>query len=306
MRFKSILACAALAPAPIAASQPLRLQPSSPWVVDYAENSCRLIRKFGSGDAEATLIFESEGPGQLDMLVLGKPLKTGEEEVTARFLPVQQEPYKGMSVESKDKDTQAGALFNYVQLLPDAARAAFKAKREQLRAHPHDRPPPLDLAEERERKAQRQEFAAKATAIEVNARRGHPIVLETGSMGKAIKSFDECLTSSLKAWGIDPALEDKIVRPVWLQNRTGFIGPNDYPPAMLVRGQQSDVKVRVLVDASGRVTKCTALSYFKFPEFMQLVCNRISSMAKFAPAELADGTKVPSYYAVHIMFRIGP
>ena len=73
---------------------------------------------------------------------------------------------------------------------------------------------------------------------------------------------------------------------------------------MLDQGQESEVKTRVLVDASGRVTKCTPLSYFNLPQFTQLVCDKITRNGKFAPAELADGTKVPSYYTVHINFRI--
>jgi hypothetical protein len=73
---------------------------------------------------------------------------------------------------------------------------------------------------------------------------------------------------------------------------------------MLDDSQQSDVKARVLVDASGKVTKCTSLSHFKLPEFNQIVCDKITKAGKFEPAELADGTKVPSYYTVAIHFRI--
>jgi protein TonB len=73
---------------------------------------------------------------------------------------------------------------------------------------------------------------------------------------------------------------------------------------MLKSGEQSDVKVRLLVDASGRVTKCTSLSHFKAPEFNQVVCANFTKRARFEPAELADGTKVPSYYATQIHWRI--
>jgi hypothetical protein len=57
MRIGSILACACAAPLLVAAAQPVRLQPSSQWVVDYAENSCRLIRNFGDGKSKAKLAF---------------------------------------------------------------------------------------------------------------------------------------------------------------------------------------------------------------------------------------------------------
>jgi TonB family protein len=240
----------------------------------------------------------------MDMLVLGKPLRTDEEQVPARFVPVQTKPDKGLNVKSTDKG-EPGIYFGQIGLLPEEARTKLEARTAERKAHPHDRPPPLDLAKEHERKALRRAFADKVTEIEIDPRPGHPVFLETGSLGAAIKMLDQCSLDSLKDWGADPALEDKIVRPVWLQNRDRLISADDYPRDMLIQGQQSDVKVRVLVDASGRVTKCTTLSHFKFPEFNQLVCNRITRNAKFAPAELADGTKVASYYTVHIDFRIG-
>jgi hypothetical protein len=64
------------------------------------------------------------------------------------------------------------------------------------------------------------------------------------------------------------------------------------------------VKIRVLVDATGRVTKCTSISHFKEPEFNKITCDRFTARARFQPAELADGTKVPSYYVNKVVFRI--
>jgi len=72
MRTSGLLSCLAVAPSLIAAAEPVRLQPSSPWVVDYAENSCRLIRDFGEGKDKTKLAFESESPGEVDMLAIGR------------------------------------------------------------------------------------------------------------------------------------------------------------------------------------------------------------------------------------------
>lgn len=60
----------------------------------------------------------------------------------------------------------------------------------------------------------------------------------------------------------------------------------------------------MLVDATGRVTKCTALSHFTEAEFNEITCGIVARRASFAPAELADGTKVPSYYVNRVIFRI--
>jgi TonB family protein len=84
-----------------------------------------------------------------------------------------------------------------------------------------------------------------------------------------------------------------------------WFSPDDYPKDMLAQGQESVVKVRVLVDATGRVTKCTTISHFNAPEFDRITCAKFVQRVHFKPAELADGTKVPSYYVNKVIFRIG-
>ncbi|MCY7339109.1 MAG: energy transducer TonB [Sphingomonas bacterium] len=64
------------------------------------------------------------------------------------------------------------------------------------------------------------------------------------------------------------------------------------------------VEARLLVDASGKVTKCTSLTHVDAPAFEKAVCGAFSTRAKFAPAELADGTKVPSYYTITTRFVV--
>ena len=130
------------------------------------------------------------------------------------------------------------------------------------------------------------------------------MILETGSLGEAIRLFDKCSRDSLRDWGVDPDLEDKIVRPVWTPNIANWFSASDYPSEMVMQGVQSEVKFRLLVDASGRVTKCTSLTHFSQPEFAQVVCDRIMKRARFEPAELADGTKVPSYYVNRVVFKM--
>jgi hypothetical protein len=302
MRFVVWLACAAVAPLLMAAVQPVRLQPSSRWVVDYAENSCRLARTFGDGDHRVILNFESEVPDQVDMFVMGKPLGSDSVEVPGTFLPVQGKPMMGHTAQSADGPV---VLWSHVQLLPEDLVEKLKKKAEEGRSKPGVRPPPLDLAEEAGLKAQRQAFAASATELEVGTRRSRPVILETGSLGAAFKAFDECTRTSLRDWGVDPDIENKIVRPAWSPNVLKWFSSNDYPPSMALQGQESVVKVRLLVDATGKVTKCTSLSHFKEPSFKDVVCAKFMKRAHFEPAELADGTKVPSFYTNHIIFLMG-
>jgi hypothetical protein len=285
----------------IGAGAPARLQPSSQWIVDYADNSCRMVRSFGEGDSKVIMLLESASPGDVDLVLTGKPLKSEREEIVLKFLPHQEPTSKGRPVTAKG---QPGILFSNLELLPPDEAAKMAAARAERIAKPNVRPPATDLADRLERRSKEAEFAETATEMELGTRPGRPVILETGELGKPMKAFDQCSRDSLRDWGVDPDLEDKIVRPVWLANNGRWISGDDYPAKMLDEGQQSEVKVRLLVDAAGRVTKCTSLSHFRLPEFNKLVCDKITSNAKFAPAELADGTKVPSYYTVHIVFRI--
>jgi TonB-like protein len=302
MRFGSFITCLVAAPMLIAAGKPVRLEPSSQWILDYAENSCRLVRSFGEGNSKIFLQLESDSPDDLDMVLIGKPLASEQEEISANFLPHPEAAAKGRPVTSKG---EPAILFSTVRLLPANEAAKVEATLAERKAHPDVRPAANNLADEVVRRTKRQEFADTANELQVNSRPGRTVILETGPLGKPIQAFDKCNRDSLRDWGVDPNLEDKIVRPVWLVNRQNLIRSEDYPTKMLDEGQQSDVNVRVLVDASGRVTKCTSLSHFNLPQFNQLVCDKITTAAKFEPAELADGTKVPSYYTVRINFRIG-
>ena len=302
MRFGPIIACAAITPLLVAAAQPVRLQPAGPWNVDYADNSCRLLRTFGEGKTVTTFGLESVSPDQMDLLVAGKPLRTSADRVSARFLPVGSKAFDGMVVETVGGDP--AILWSDIPMMPESGLAQLERERTERRRNPGIRPPPTSVAEQALRGAQRQQFAASVTELEIQTSRQRPVVLETGSLGRAIAAFDKCSRDSLEDWGIDLAIEDQIVRPVWAPNPSSWLSSNDYPIEMVRNGQQSDVTLRLLVDATGKITKCTSLSHFAEKEFNRISCEKVSQRARLEPAELADGTKVPSYYTFRIKFRI--
>jgi Gram-negative bacterial TonB protein C-terminal len=304
MRIRGFIAAAAIMPSLASAATPLRLAPTTPWVLDYAANSCRLIRHFGEGKDATVFALESEAPGAVDMLVAGRPTATFMNQVPAKFLPLQNKPMLGFPAHSTENGGPV-ILWSAVILLPDDDAAAEARKQKQREAHPEIRPTPVSVAEQAATKAQREAFAANTTAIEIDERVGRPVILETGSLGDPIKAFDECSRNSLRDWGVDPDLEDKIVRPVWAPKPWAWFSATDYPMDLVMKGEESVVKVRVLVDATGRVTKCTSLSHFKEPAFNKITCDKFTARAHFEPAELADGTTVPSYYVNKVTFRIG-
>lgn len=304
VRLQALIAAVAVLPSLASAAAPVHIAPSSPWVVDYAENSCRLIRHFGEGSDATILAFESEAPGMLDMMIVSKRVATSDEEAPARFLPLQSKPMTGKAAYTTDAKAVPVLLFSGVRLSSNERIAELEKKQEERRAHAGVRPPAASLAERAADKADTQAFEAATTAIEIDPRRNHAVILETGSLGEPFKKLDECLRDSLRSWGVDPDVEEKIVRHVWAPSVAAWFSPDDYPRDMLMDRKESVVKVRVLVDATGRVTKCTSLSHFKEPEFNKITCDNFTARAHFEPAELADGTKVPSYYVNRVVFRM--
>lgn len=304
VRLRDAWFCAAAVPLLVSASEPLRLQPSSPWVVDYAENNCRLIRTFGDDKAQVKLAFESDAPDEASMMAFGRPLETVSQAVTARFLPVGSRSFPGRVAQTSSGAVPA-IVWREVAMLPEPDLTALKQRHDEIGAHPGLRPPPRDLAKELALKADHEAFAAAATELSLQTGAHRTVVLETGSLGEPFKAFEKCSRDSLKDWGVDAGIEDKIVRPVWASSRTGWIRSEDYPRGMVMRGMEAMLHVRLLVDESGRPTKCTAMSHFDI-SFDKISCDRIMERARFEPAELADGTKVPSYYVTGIAFRLAP
>jgi hypothetical protein len=271
MRFRSVFAAVAVSPLLIGAAGPIQLQPSSQWDLDYGQNSCRLIRLMGEGKQQTKLVFESVGPGDLTMLVIGQPLFTPKYEpgVTARFVPAQSNNLKGTAAVGAGGGDPAAFWSNL----------GF-----------------TNTVDE--------QTIARSNAIQVNVEGGRPVVLATGDLAAPMQALHKCEQEEIADFGVDPAVQAKIVRPAsapdlgrWLKTETIFSGSEQ-------EKRISEASFRLLVDAAGHVTKCESVSRFNVPEFNVALCNALQKGATVQPAQLADGTKVPSYVVEHIDFAL--
>jgi len=303
MRFQTILACMAATPLLVGAAEPVTLAPTGPWVLDYAAKSCRLSRTFGTAADPTTILFESPSPDSMSMVAMGTQLKvsTGVP-VTARFSPGLW-PHEGEGGRSADEQKPA-ALWSRISVTPDELASAAAAKEKTMRRFRNQRPPPIDLAEVAADRLKIKAFAATVTHVEINERGRRPTRLRTGSLVRAMTMLEQCTRDQLRSWGVDPAVEEKIARPAWPIRMDRWFRSSDYPTAALAKGGQSVVAFRLLVDANGKPTQCTPLTHFKAQEFPKAVCDILMSRGRFEPAELADGSKVSSYYSGNISWRL--
>ena len=272
-----------------APEQPVRLQSSSKWVVNYADNGCRLLRQFGTGDDMVTLVMNRYGPDDdFQMTLAGKPLRKffGSREVLVQFGPQEQAQEKefedgslgdapamifsSMSVEKIEGDTVADAL------------ARISA--------------PEDIAPER--------FAA-ISYLSVGKKQRAPLILETGALEKPFAALSACTDNLVESWGFDIQKEKTLQRRATPKDDyTSWIRTMDYPVDMLRAGQPAIVQFRLDVDATGTVTACHILETTRPKAFDDAVCHSMMKRASFEPAIDNEGKPVASYFRRTVRFRL--
>ena len=284
---------------PVSAKVPVTLAPASKWNLHYAEGSCQLIRTFGETAQPLTMVFERISPdAPLSLLVFGGSFKTrpGTSGAKIAFLPFPAlRENEGMVVETAT-DKKPALFFNRVHLMPDE-EAKNKSRGDHARV---DR----DLAKEASRRAAETQMLAQVTGIELAEPSNRKTVLATGKLDRVAGMMRECAREQLVDYGIDPAVQDKIVRGAWSTKPLYTLFDwRDYPQEAVVKGEESVINARLNVGADGKVTRCTTLTRFQTPGFAEKVCAKLRQ-ATFRPAELADGTKVPDFVTTSVRFRM--
>lgn len=296
MRFRCFACVCVLLASSAGAREPVRLQPISPWNLRYEENSCRLVRAFGSEAEPTVMVLERVSPGsELTMMVYGKALKSRMGQVAeASFRPFTANVMEDGDVGETTGTKEPVIYWTSVRFgsAPEKKSVREARNAQELR----------DLDFEAAELAREAEATKAVTGLEITERSGRKLFLQTGAMGRGVAMLRDCAREQLVHWGVDPDLEAKIVR------RAKVIKPfhrlftsSDYPRSGLLSGAQSVIRARLLIDDKGVVTKCTSLTVFSAPDFADVVCARLKQ-ARFRPAALADGTAVPTYTTTTIKF----
>ncbi len=159
--------------------EPLKIAPSAPWRLDYAANSCTLMREFGVGDDKITLLFDRIKPGdEFQLSIFGKNLIVGANQTDAT---IEFAPHGGLQnlsfYQAKTDDGQAAIILpneTFVMGLKERLSkldAAFKAAKEENSATVNM--DPVTDAEE-----------GAIVELKIGRPLKNPITLQTGPMGK--------------------------------------------------------------------------------------------------------------------------
>ena len=287
-----------LQPMPAFAREMHRLPPSSKWVLDYAEENCRLARSFGTGDLKVSMVLDQFTPGDWFRITMsGPPFGKSNFSVTpkpiVRFGPAEQ-PSEVEGFAALIGTTPAFISSSSLRLAP-YTKPEEQASDEAFRSGRPFEPQPIGEA---------REAAAKWLEVTELLRKAD-FTLETGPMDKPLAALRQCSWDTVRSWGLDVDVQKSLSRKPQAKGRTNsWFSPDDYPSKMLERGQQAIVNYRIIVDEKGSPTSCTIQRSTRPKDFDDLVCRLIMKRAKFEPALDATGNPVRSFYAQRVTWRI--
>lgn len=276
------------------------LQPSSRWVLDYAETHCRLVRVFGEGRDQVTLVLEQYKPSdEVSLTLVGEPLERfgRRDEVDMRFGPLHSE---GRSTPFKTgtfgPPRSTALIFGGVDFDPAAPDPAAPGE-DEAAAMPEveDRLPQLQPA-----------TGAQIEWLTIGSGR-RAVRLQVGAMGDVFTALNQCSTDLLRHWGLDADRHRTLTRMAHPENfpEVARAIQRFYPDAALRAGEQARLEVRMIIEADGSISDCsiaeaTSAEYIESP-----ACREFSRRARFAPALDAEGQPMKSYYSTGVVYEMG-
>jgi hypothetical protein len=297
LRRAAILCAAFLPVAAVAAEKPPQhFTPSGPWAMEYADEGCRLIRKFSDGKTDITLALErfSLEPA-LRLGLTGESLTMSRLANQIEFRWGDWKPRSSQALSSVLADGRSAYLFPTASLLNEPDPPAAKRK-----PWPSLPDPGKPLSEQLQTE---KDIASGVSVIAITKGFPAPLVLELGRMAGPIEAMQKCVDDLVASWDIDTGrfmAKSRSARPV--NDPSYWVTPDDYPPKELSNYGGGVVRVRLVLDADGKIEKCMVEVAVRGP-FEQTVCGNIMARAKFAPALDAEGKPFRSYYVQGWNFR---
>ena len=274
-----------------------RLQPAGKWVLNYADESCQLVRDFGTGDQKVTLVLYQLEPGDwFKLTLLGSSLKPARlyRPFTGRMQFGPAEADTEITVTTGTSGSESVLMLDATQRLAPLSEVETELHQSAKRNNTYYQPAPI--GSEREK---------AATWLALSKVMKFDLVFETGPMDAAMAALRDCTWDLVDSWGLDVAQQKALTRKAYAAVSTArWFRPEDYPMSMIRSDSEGIVNARLLIDASGKPESCNIQSSTRPKEFDAVVCDILMKRSKFHPALDAQGKPIRSYYQITTVFRL--
>ena len=266
---------------------PLRLQPSSKWVLNYSEEYCALSRAFGEGEERVRIWLTNFGPRvSYRVLVVGAPVAKSNGPTDVFDVRMGQETeFREVYGIMGEADGEPSAEFSLTYLPKER----------------YDEMSLLDDADSPIVWPIDPDFEAASDTLQFDFGRKE-LELETGSMKPPLDAMRSCRDDLLESWGLDPEAIRGLTRHPQIARKDLRRIMRSYPKAMSASGRSGVVPIRVMVNADGSVESCTVQLPSMEPDFNETVCEQIGS--DFEPARGADGQPIKAPYHTQVIFTM--
>ena len=262
-----------------ARSEPVVLERTSKWNVNFGDESCTVVTAFGPEQQSFLfqMLFFAPGSG-FHLEIYGKTLRPAKarQSFTTDF---------GPQINPVTETVIMGTLGKMGVAFTGARRLDDFPVSEGTLVYP-------EITEQQER---------EVTWLDVRAGTGKTYRLQTGPMDGVMRLVRKCQDDLVRLWGYEPDVLSSVARnaePVtdpstWLRSR-------DYPIGELEMGVSAIVQFRLDVSEDGHVTGCHMQRPLKPEIFNEVTCRRLTERARFIPALDKDGKPTKSFYVSRV------
>jgi TonB family protein len=143
---------------------------------------------------------------------------------------------------------------------------------------------------------------AQATQLRVLRGDRTMIALDYPQARQVVAAFRECLSRTLRDWGIDAAAQARFRSLPRLANRP--FSDSDYPGAALRADMQGVAIARVTIGTDGRASECRIVRSTGSPSLDARTCEVFERDGRFTPAVGPDGQPVAAGMVVRTLWRL--
>lgn len=281
---------------PADAKEALSVAPSSKWIVNYADDSCRLARSFGKDKRQIYLMLDRFQPeSRVRATLVGKPVRAISSARKISFRFGSNGPEQSRSFVTGDmKDGNPALMVNGALLIAETGEMKAQVDDDILGEEGAPESVAVDPS-----------INDQVQFVEVGAPGRPAFRLETGAMGAPLAALANCTDDLLRGWGVDAEAHKTLSRrAIPVGDPRKWLSSNDYPEVMRLRGEQGIVHFRLIVDETGTAKSCHIQQSTRPREFDDAVCKGIMKRARFDPALDASGKPLASYYVNRVRFEI--